>query len=210
MSIILVLTGPHGVGKTTLGRAVAGVLGWTWQEELGYRMRLQALERDPGAGPALPQEEFDRRLFRAELKRDAASLTLGARVVETWHPGNMAYARMRSPALARQMEIPVRRALRTLGPVLVQPLEASPETLRQRCSEPGDPDELIPFFLRVASLAVQVATSWDLLVLPPVCTDASGVDACSAQVVRAVRGGMGATTRGGGGLALAAIAHGEP
>ena len=71
------------------------------------------------------------------------------RVVETWHPGNLAYARARSAAIAARMEPRLREsAARIAGEILVQPLLASEHSLRARRHEPG-PLELTLWFLAV-------------------------------------------------------------
>src|SRR5207248_768419 len=97
----LVLVGPHGAGKTTLARRLEQLLGWPRHAEIGEEMRRAALSIDARAHALLGQPAFDRDVAEAELARDQD--LVGARIVETWHSGNLAYAEMRSPELARQL-----------------------------------------------------------------------------------------------------------
>ena len=57
--ITLVLLGPHGSGKTTLGLELSRVLGWPFDEEIGKGLRAEALARNPSAHAAMSQPEFD-------------------------------------------------------------------------------------------------------------------------------------------------------
>ncbi len=86
MPPLLVLIGPHGAGKTTLGKLVATALGRRFEDEIGYRFRLEALARDRNAHALRPQEELDRRIFEEELARDMNRSAPA--VVETWHLGH--------------------------------------------------------------------------------------------------------------------------
>jgi hypothetical protein len=163
-SVTLVLIGPHGVGKTRLGLALAALLPATFHEELGRRMAEDPTWRSGWATAADPQALFDDALFTAELARDEAWPADTLRIVETWHPGNLAYARLRSPQVADRHRHSVRAAV--TAPVLVQPLVAPRCVLARRQSEPGDLD----FFLRVGQLATDEARALGLCVLAPLAT----------------------------------------
>ena len=69
----LVIVGAHGSAKSTLGRALAGALGWEFHHELGEVLRLRRLARDLGAHALLAQEEFDAELMGLELARDGGT-----------------------------------------------------------------------------------------------------------------------------------------
>lgn len=163
MRLRLVLIGPHGVGKSTVGRALASHLGLPFSEELG-----EALARDPrwrpaGQDAAQRAEQFDEELFNQELMRDQA--VSGPRVIETWHPGNLAYAGLRSPAVAARWRDRIRACCRA-EPTLVLPLRASAAVLARRQHEPGDPR----FFRQVGAEALRWADWLGLPCLSPLDT----------------------------------------
>ena len=183
MSRTIVLVGPHAAGKTTLGRRLAWHLGWTFHEELGRKLREQALQADPDAHAARSQEDFDRMVIQAELDRDKEWNDQDDRVVETWHPGNLAYACCRSIEVAHDMEEQVLWAIGCHARVLVQPVLVRPATIRQRLSEPGPADDLVPFFTAVAKEAMILTRRWGLPLLESVWTDrATEEEALSALV----------------------------
>lgn len=153
----VVLIGAHGAGKTSLGRALAQQLGWTFHPELGEEMALSMRLRGDAS---TPQEDFDRLLFERELDRDAA-WTGGPRIVETWHPGNLAYAAARSPAVAHDFLSDIRA-----GSAIAVPVRAPRATLARRQHEPGD----LSFFLQVGAAAVTWAQRLGMQVLPHVWT----------------------------------------
>lgn len=167
----LVLVGPHGSGKTTLGCALARNLRWVWHEEIGRTLRDRVLAVDPAQHAARPQADFDRTVFEAEILRDRAWPRHRSRIVETWHPGNLAYASLRSGALATTWAPRLERAALCTPNVLVQPLTAGTDTLAQRRTEPGPAGDLDSFFRSVGLLAVDLARTWRIPILPPVHTD---------------------------------------
>lgn len=184
----IVLIGSHGAGKTTVGRGIARALGWRFDDEIGERLRRQALARDPLAHAALPQSHFDRAVIEEELRRDREVAEQGPRIVETWHLGNLAYARQRSPEIgtAYQDEITaaVRRA-QSQGPVWVQPLKIDEATLRARQSEPGPP-EIAKFFLKVGDEACAVARELGLHVETALDTTCISSEQCVKKLLRLI------------------------
>lgn len=185
----LVLIGAHGVGKTT----TAGVL--SRRQDLPYRPEIgRQLAEDPRWRPADRdasgvQHAFDAEVMRLELGRDRRDRHLPGRVIETWHPGNLAYAALRSPAVAaRYMAMAAASARRR--PALVQPLHAAAATLRLRKSEPGS----LAFFRRVARDAERLALALGLTLLPRVVVDGLAPAEVADAVARnwqqaAVKGG---------------------
>lgn len=178
--MIVVLVGPHGVGKTSLARRLAALLSLPFHEEIGRTLAEDPRWRPSGHTAAMGAERFDGELFRRERARDMSSLGL-ARVVETWHPGNLAFARRRSPTVVAAWWPLLQSALAEL-PVLVQPLVASPETLAARQTEPGD----LRFFLEVGLAAQEEAARLGLRCLPPLCTDESPPDRLAAELARRI------------------------
>jgi ABC-type cobalamin/Fe3+-siderophores transport system ATPase subunit len=183
----LVFIGPHGSGKTTLGKKVAELLGWQYHGEIGKMLRIAALQQS-GANHALAtQEGFDREVFLRELARDR--FDRGLRVVETWHTGNLAYAEMRSPEVATKLgRVACKHTGECKSRILVQPLRMKRVTALERLSEPGpNPDELVDFFMRVAERTEALTMAWGLNMLPPLYTDCGTPREQASAIVRAFR-----------------------
>lgn len=177
----VILIGPHSAGKTTIGHGLAHALGWRFDEELGDRLRRQALAIDPAAHASRPQPGFDEQVLQSELERDTQMADGGPRIVETWHLGNLAYAKLRSPHAASRMADRVRTAIARSAErgLIVQPLCITEATLRARQREPGPPD-IAGFFLQVSELANRLAFELGLDVAPPLATDQLSPEAALA------------------------------
>jgi len=180
------LLGPHGVGKTTLAKTLSHISGAAYREELGRVLRDEALARDPDATALRFDADFDRRVIEGDLQRDARAWPARC-VLETWHPGNFGYARVRSPEVAALFECSARRhalALTARG-LVVQPLTAHREVLRARLGEPGGTeDERLDFFRLVADEGVQVARSWGLRVLPALDTSDECPESIALRILK--------------------------
>ena len=134
MNIIVV--GPHGAGKTSVGQALAKRLGVPFHAEIGRELAEDPQWRPAGHTAADRQLAFDDEVMRRELARDANWPAAQPRVVETWHPGNLAYALRRSPdRLAAWWPQLLAAAHR---PTLALVLDAPDAVLRARQTEPGD------------------------------------------------------------------------
>jgi len=105
--ITLALTGCHASGKTTIGKALAKLLGWRFDPELGEVLReknkLQPGGHMYGDGSSSSNNEerntamdWDDLIFDAETARDKECAEGGhCRVVETWHVGNSKWYALR-------------------------------------------------------------------------------------------------------------------
>lgn len=150
----IVLIGPHGAGKTTLGRVLAARLGAPFHGELGRELARDPAWRPTGATAEDAAPAFDAELFRRELARDLAweHEPAPVRVVETWHLGNEAYAVERSPAVLAAWAGALRDRCRAER-ILVVSVQAPVAVLRARQSEPGS----VAFYTRVAARAERLA-----------------------------------------------------
>lgn len=168
----VVFIGAHGSGKTTLGRKLAYKMKSKYHEEIGRLLRKKALAKNKDNHALKSQPDFDKKVIQAELNRDKVSKF--SRIVETWHPGNLAYAYLRSPNIAMMYENTVREKINSINQkIIVQPLRISVKTIHERLSEPGSNDvkATVRFFNRVAKLTEKIAKTMGLTVLKPIYTD---------------------------------------
>ncbi len=173
----LVLVGMHGAGKSTVGRALAARLCAPFHEEVGHALaeRIRPAERTA----ADRQVDFDGAVFEAELARDAAWTPGAFRIVETWHPGNLAYASRRSPGLTSRLLGQVRTSL-ARHPAVVLPIHVPPAVAAARQHERGD----LAFFTQVGLEAEGWAARLGIPLLPPVVNDGTVDDAVAAALDR--------------------------
>jgi len=167
----IVLLGCHGTGKTTLGVALARLTGIPFHDEVGRRLASDPGLRPAGRTAAETQSAFDAAVFDEELARDASWPVSEPRIVETWHPGNLAYASRRSPVVGAT-RMPGVAASCARGEVIAVPLVASRDALAARQSEPGD----LEFFRAVGRDAERWARALGLRVLRPTRTDRAPTD----------------------------------
>jgi hypothetical protein len=178
--MILALIGPHAVGKTCLGRLLAARLGLPFHEELGRVLAEDRRWRPTDRVASDPDEAFDTELFTREITRDLEWRGRD-RVVETWHPGNLGYASLRSPLVAASF-LPSVLACCRRERVLIQPLTASSATLARRMTEPGDP----AFFLETSLRALRWAEDLGLRVLPPIRTEGVATPLLAERLTRCI------------------------
>lgn len=175
-AVTIVLLGHHGVGKTTTGLRLASMLAVPFDEEIGRVLASDPTWRALDSSAENAQPDFDAEVFRRELTRDALAPRL--RIVETWHPGNLAYADARSPRVAERNVAAVRAAA-ARGRTLVVPLTASPTVLAARQSEPGS----LSFFQAIADRSIEWARRLGLEILPPHSTDDQTPDAVARAIL---------------------------
>jgi nicotinamide riboside kinase len=189
----LVLLGAHGVGKSTLGARLSTLLQIPFHDELGRRMRDEALAQDMRQDAAASQPDFDERLWVRERARDllARARTPPAspgprRIVETWHIGNAIYAAARAPQEAARWRSRLHSALLSHDvPVVVQPLAVPLDTFRVRFSERCLRDEAVRRFLRRVGWAMRRATlDAPVHTLPTLYTHNLTPDQCAAIIAQ--------------------------
>ena len=179
MNRLIVLVGAHSSGKTTLGRALAKRLGWHFDDEIGYRLRMNALLEDPNQLADVRQSEFDRRVCAEECLRD--SKRDYDAVVETWHGGNLAYIAARSPEIYQSMCALVCKHLQELSvEIVVVPLQIKLSTLEKRQREAVSE---IRFFHEVGQQALTESATLNLRVVDPVNTDCDrSIEECLLEI----------------------------
>lgn len=169
--MIVAIVGCHGAGKSTLGRALSVRLGWVFHEEIGARLAAEGRLRPPGIVAADLQETFDEAVFAEELARDSAWELRAHRLVETWHPGNLAYAAARSSRVAERYLGRIVDSI-TRQPAAILEIVAPDEVLARRQSEPGPP----AFFRKVATATQAIARRLDLPSLGRVASQERAAD----------------------------------
>jgi dephospho-CoA kinase len=96
---VIIVNGPHGAGKTTIGKMLSKSLSIPFATEVGRKLRDEV-----EYNVLQSSEDFDREVMRRELLRDHQLLRDKANqafVIETWHAGNIAYALKRSPNIVQ-------------------------------------------------------------------------------------------------------------
>lgn len=186
--MMVVLLGCHGAGKTSLGRALGRELRWPFHEELGRLLAADPGLRPPHGSAEDAQQSFDDAVFSQELRRDLGWAPGSPRLVETWHPGNLAYAHHRGSRIADKMQDEIEKNCAAFSPVVL-PVLAPRDVLARRQSEPGD----LHFFLSVAGSALAWAERLRIPVLPPVWTHLDTPSALASTVARQLRAGSRAS-----------------
>ncbi len=181
---LIALIGPHGVGKTTVGRLLSDTLSIPYDYEIGGELRKEMLQKSSDNHALQNQPLFDQHVISQEIARDKQHQI--PRIVETWHPGNMAYALHRSPEIATYYLPILEKHLLTLrNYTLVQPLRMNLQTAFQRLTEPGPtPIDLINFFAEIAQQAEELCLTWHLTLLPPIYTDISSAQEAVAEIIK--------------------------
>ncbi len=180
--MIIALIGCHGAGKTTLGAALAARLGWASHDEIGRRLAEDHAHRPAAVTAHDPQEAFDDAVIREELARDEAWDPREHRLVETWHPGNLAYAAARSPLVVDRYHPRIIASVKR-QPTLMIEVTASREVLARRKTEAGQ----LSFFLDVGAASVRWAAALGLAPLARAVTDAEPPESLADEIATRVR-----------------------
>lgn len=176
--MLIVLIGPHGAGKTTLGRALGARLGVPFHHEIGRELAEDPCWRPAGATAADEQAAFDDEVFARELARDATWPAGAPRIVETWHIGNLAYARLRGSWITAERRLAgIRAGCARFDPVVV-PVRAPAAVLRQRQTEPGN----ARFFMAAGREAERLAHALSLRTLAPIWTHCASPAALATKL----------------------------
>ena len=138
MRDIIVLNGKHQAGKTTLGTMLLERSNnFTFFPEIGGQLRHEVAYNSLESS-----EPFDREVMRRELARSQEILQCPKiPVVETWHPGNIAYAEQRSPGMVPEYLARVENELEMFNPIPVI-VDVTEPTFRARITEHIHPDEV--------------------------------------------------------------------
>ena len=180
----LVMIGCHGSGKTTLGKLIAHQLGWDFCEEIGAKLRRSLQEKDAHQHAAVPNPDFERAVIQSEIERDKGHTY--PRVIETWHPGNLAYARMRSPNEYAALETFVINAIQPyLDRTLVIPLYIPFEEFKPRIHEPGPRNNMFYSFLyQIQDDSLLMAQNLGLPFVPQIDTSQDTITQCAAKAIQ--------------------------
>jgi len=144
---IISLLGIHTAGKTSIGQRLA-LLGIPYHFEIGNDLIKRVDFTSPGA-----VEWFDREILKREVERDKAFLQDGVSVVgvETWHVGNAAYAKIRTPHLMERYQDLFQNHFPKYNPLFFF-LDISEETFRQRANKPvplGVEEDVFVFYQKI-------------------------------------------------------------
>ena len=184
MHTIIALIGPHSSGKTTIGNILAHFLDWRFDDEIGYKLRIEALAKSENNHADKSPPDFDWTVALAEIERDRKR-NYNA-VVETWHPGNLSYIQSRNPEQYEFIKCKIQTHLEDYqSHIIIIPLNITVDTLKKRQHELGPSAE---YFWNVGKQAHKESQRLELEILEPVQTD-SGYTAeeCAEQIIARLR-----------------------
>lgn len=164
-----ILLGIHTAGKTSVGLELSKA-GFVFFPELALEMirNFDALRL-----PWNLDSSFDEMVMVKELERDNLLRSqLHPFFVETWHIGNLAYARIRNPGVAEKYDELIRTRIREFEP-FVYFLDISPDIVFARTlyfADQIDRVAVVEFYSKVRAEFMRVL---DRLSLDPLVIDAS-------------------------------------
>ena len=183
MKKTIVLVGPHGAGKTTIGKMLSKIYKWHFDYEIGKKLRAEIIDINPDYHAMLEQDNFDKKVLSLEKIRDIENSR--NRIVETWHPGNCAYAMLRSRKVAKSIYEDVKDHLNKYdGNIIIQPIVINRNTILKRLNESGpNKNDLSEFFLRVYEKTISIAAKLKLKVLEPINTNNTSISNTVDRVI---------------------------
>ncbi len=138
--------GPHCSGKTSLLQALEREGLFTqWGPEIGKQLFYQRR-----FAPEQQNADFELEVTQRELERDLAYMAGSGLIgIETWHPGNLAYAAVRNPGAVAMLAEHMKRS-----PLLPYAhgirFSVSRDTILQRtCTFQGDREWAADFYSRI-------------------------------------------------------------
>lgn len=156
---VIILLGMHASGKTSAGKFLE-TRGFSFFPEIGEQIRRQV-----NFDFLTSVEWFDEKVMKRELARDREVINSPQpAAIETWHIGNIAYARIRSPLVAERYFNELQRQLDFIGPMCLL-FQISEDTFRKRAKEPlasGTENDRARFFLQVERNLLQVLSDLNL------------------------------------------------
>jgi adenylate kinase family enzyme len=170
MNTTFVLIGPHSAGKTTIGHAISKRLDCRYDHEIGRVLREKYLKVNSKYHAMIEQDDFDIEVFRQEYLRDLRSNC--NRIVETWHPGNIAYSYLRSPRTTDYLMAKVKKHLTEYnGEVVIQPITVNNKILLKRMTETAPcKKDLASFFTSVGDTSIKLSYNFKLKILDAIDT----------------------------------------
>lgn len=156
---LIVLTGIPLSGKTVVGQYLGGFEGIHYLPAIATGLEGKAQRGELDAG-----EVFDELVMLKELERDEEIRSLLQEyqhvVVEQWHIGNLAFARLRNPSVAERYEEKLQERLQWFD-VWVFYLSLSPEEMAYKLGKDDDA-ELTSFYKNWLRELSQILKSFDL------------------------------------------------
>lgn len=158
MSRLVVLSGINCTGKTTLGKFLEKK-GFRFEPQMG---EVVSKKFDRGAG-IFAREGFDKLVMEYEFKRDSKLLKAKEPiVVESWHPDNIAHARIRAPGVAKIYAQRFREQVR-LFDVLVIYLDLDPKIIFSRTTYlPNLRERVLTFYKKLRINIISILEEFSL------------------------------------------------
>lgn len=121
---IIIFNGIHGAGKTSLAQELCQRFRSRFQffSEVGGQIRQEVSYNVLESG-----DNFDKQVMSREFTRDKMVLKcVSVPIIETWHPGNLAFIHQRSPGMFEEYGKRFGRALLVFDPycflILISPV----------------------------------------------------------------------------------------
>ena len=157
---IICLLGIHTSGKTAIGEKLH-LLGLPYYFEIGNKL-IQTVDF---SSPKMV-EWLDREIMRQELERDESFLSQKVKVavVETWHIGNIAYAKIRTQSVANEYKALLKRQLLKYNPLFFF-LDINEKTFRERANKPvplGIEEDIFIFYQNIKNNILSLLNEYNI------------------------------------------------